>query len=71
MLETSGRVNTPRSIEETIMAKDMKKGLGNGLGSNKVKSWNPGSMRDYSFKGPGQGKVASHNRPGAGQKGSK
>ena len=42
--------------------------LGNGLGSNKIKPWSPTSMRPPTFKGPGQGKVAPANRPGAGAK---
>jgi hypothetical protein len=48
------------------MAENKK--LGNGLGEKNAKSWDPKSMRDYGFKGPGQGKVESEHRKGAGQK---
>ena len=49
------------------MATDKNK-QGNGLGEKNAKSWNPASMRGYGFKGPGQGKVESEKRKGAGQK---
>lgn len=62
---SSERDDSPH-IEYNIMA-DHKK-LGNHLGENKIKAWSPTSMRPPTFKGPGQGKVAPANRPGAGAK---
>lgn len=42
---------------------------GNGLGTNKVKSWSPTSVRNgKDVTHSGQGKVEPHTRKGAGQK---
>lgn len=46
---------------------------GNGLGENKVKSWNPGSVGGYSrgLHQTQQKNVPNEKRKGAGQKGGK
>jgi hypothetical protein len=55
---------TARSSRKMKMSKDK----GNGLGSNKVKSWNPKSMKLHKHAGAGQKNVEPHTRKGAGQK---
>jgi len=45
-----------------------KKAQGNGLGSNKIKTWSPNSFGPGTFKGPKQQNVESEKRKGAGAK---
>ena len=56
------------ATEIKIMSKDS---MGNGLGRDNAKSWNPKSMRTYEknkHAGAGQSKVEDEKRKGAGQK---
>ena len=46
----------------------MSKSKGNGLGDNKVPTFNPAKLHDYKGGNFGQKNVESQNRKGAGQK---